>query len=361
MYDSLYDNFLKEILISIINKRHNREIFDYLDNEHIFYIIKNGGLHPFVAYHVNKINNFKSDIKNSAFIEEGIQKFYGNVKNNFVLNQVLHSLKNVFDKAGIDFYLLKGKVLSEKYYCHIGCRPIGDIDLFIFPENRNRVMALLKNMGWQLYFSDKEKKIDHFTFFKGNITIEFHWEISIFSGVGNNDIFRITYDILKKHIEEVEIEGLKYYTFTPEIHFIHSIFNWLKKYGWPPVKILDMYFIYKRVDRVRLFRIAKKIKVFRMVNFFINMMKFYFEPDFVALDYICDDFKLIKKFANYRKNFFLKVLYYFSDSKLDLLYFFYRKVFPRHNFLQNYFYKGSYVQLLYNWYKEKIIEGTYHK
>lgn len=81
-----------------------------------------------------------------------------------------HALKAILKRcasAGIRVVLLKGAALIQELYQDAGLRPMGDIDLWILPEDLERLAPMLTGSGYE------QDPLYPTTFRKGPITLDF--------------------------------------------------------------------------------------------------------------------------------------------------------------------------------------------
>lgn len=116
--------------------------------------------------------------------------FQSNLKNqyreNLFFNMFLHhqtsDVLQAFENKKLEVIPLKGTIFAEKYFGHLGARPTSDIDLLIHPQDLQRAINCLKELGFTFC---RENLINHFhcSFTKTlpnssiPLAVELHWNI----------------------------------------------------------------------------------------------------------------------------------------------------------------------------------------
>ena len=97
------------------------------------------------------------------------KNFYRSVFTQNIINlNALEKLEYFLDKEKIEVMTLKGASLLNSIYHDIGMRPMGDIDLMVRPEDRERFVMLLKQMGYK-----EDPLLSHF-YKKDRVVIDLH-------------------------------------------------------------------------------------------------------------------------------------------------------------------------------------------
>jgi hypothetical protein len=68
---------------------------------------------------------------------------------NLVLFNELSKVLRVFQDHGIPVIVLKGAALANSVYDSIGERPMSDVDLLVHPEDREKIIAMLEQAGYE--------------------------------------------------------------------------------------------------------------------------------------------------------------------------------------------------------------------
>lgn len=116
-----------------------------------------------------------------------------------------HEMHLLLTQAGIPYVVLKGCV-SSSYYPQPELRALGDVDLLIRRENRERVHALMLGEGYALD-PESEGHQHHWCYKKDGFTVEVHWEPSGVPAVGGEKV-RVYTDPIVDTGREVPALGL---------------------------------------------------------------------------------------------------------------------------------------------------------
>ncbi|WP_168733822.1 nucleotidyltransferase family protein [Metabacillus sediminilitoris] len=128
--------------------------------------------------------------------------FQNRLKNTFIkvllrntfLKKQTETILNTFDKLSIPAIPLKGVLFAEKYFGHLAARSTSDIDLLIKPEDLDKVIKTLKEIGYTI---EEKNAPDHF-------------HCSLSKEVSNSPIpltVEIHWNILKENTSNFKIEG----------------------------------------------------------------------------------------------------------------------------------------------------------
>ena len=94
--------------------------------------------------------------------------YYLTVRQNVKLQHALNTILNDLNQAGVDVTLLQGMGLLQETYQDIGLRPMKDMDLWVLPDNFQRLVDILVQQGF------KRNRLYHQTFRKGEIVLDIH-------------------------------------------------------------------------------------------------------------------------------------------------------------------------------------------
>jgi hypothetical protein len=112
-----------------------------------------------------------------AEIKSKLKQTYFTLKANAKMQFIL--IDEILQKAherGIKVCLLKGAVLSKKYYPDITLRPMGDIDILVRDESRSNIGKILNKMG--AYFESSQGSHDRYVFPEAYDTVvEVHFRL----------------------------------------------------------------------------------------------------------------------------------------------------------------------------------------
>lgn len=140
-----------------------------------------------------------------------------------VLAELRH-LRETFDRAGIEWLLFKGPVLSEVVYRHPGTRTYGDLDVLVRPADVERAVAALEaagsrsvDAGWRamLAIGDGESTYAR----PSGIAVDLHW--NVINDRRIRSTFAITTETLFQRSTTVSVDGMSVRTFDPVDTLLH--------------------------------------------------------------------------------------------------------------------------------------------
>ena len=120
----------------------------------------------------------------------------------------LYRLKTVienFEKENIDCCVLKGVSIASVYYMP-ECRASGDIDLFVYPENEKKVIAILEKMGMNIVPRNEGEQ--HFEAYdKTAGLIEIH--VTLYSKMLDDVVFKNRFGVTEPFVRIDTKNGLE--------------------------------------------------------------------------------------------------------------------------------------------------------
>jgi hypothetical protein len=111
--------------------------------------------------------------------------YYQTLAQNTLMYQELERILEALDEAGIPVIVLKGAALAAMVYEDIGLRPMGDLDLLVYPKDFGEAENIIQSLGYghtrPELLPGIHRKLAHEVSLKGgpggNITVELHWGI----------------------------------------------------------------------------------------------------------------------------------------------------------------------------------------
>jgi hypothetical protein len=94
--------------------------------------------------------------------------YYLTVRNNVKLQHALNTILADLNKEGVAVTLLQGMALLQETYTDIGLRPMKDMDLWVLPDNYQRLVDILARQGF------KRNRLYPQTYRKGEIVLDIH-------------------------------------------------------------------------------------------------------------------------------------------------------------------------------------------
>ena len=98
------------------------------------------------------------------------QAYYGAISSYMKRKEALAILEKALRDNEIDFFLVKGPVVAE-YYPMPALRTMGDVDVVVHPEDRERVSNILLKLGFTI---DGTKGKAEWHYYYGNLMFELH-------------------------------------------------------------------------------------------------------------------------------------------------------------------------------------------
>ncbi|MBP7460501.1 MAG: nucleotidyltransferase family protein [Candidatus Delongbacteria bacterium] len=314
--------------------------------------LRTSGLYSFICYHLKK--NRQAD---QTLIYDGLNAHFANTGKAIMMDRIVLELSDLFQSEKIKLVLTKGYILSRDYYCHVGCRPYGDLDFWIDPSHREKACQLLLSNGWTAYHSSGSAWKEHATFNHPGWKqlIELHWEL--IGLYGSSPLLRLDTDRFSPaYFRYTRINNQMVATFIPEIHYLHAMINWIRKGGWPPLKYLDLYFIRPHCRSEILDRIIHSRELKGLVGYMEREIQFYFGASRLQLRKP-PLLSVVKTFRVPGDRQKLRLRYYLTSDRIRLMYDLFRMLIPSMDFLTLYYGSGRcYRSMMVEWWKEKGIK-----
>ncbi len=146
-------------------------------------------------------------------------------RNTIVFNELKVLLK-IFEKANIDFVLLKGTALLASVYPSLAYRFMSDIDILVRDSDLSKAKDCMLSHSYTQNISpynQQKKKSHHLPPFWNpakNIRIEMHWTIRI-----SDSDFNINMAEVWTRIKKIKIGKSETYIFSPEDMILHLCFH----------------------------------------------------------------------------------------------------------------------------------------
>lgn len=312
--------------------------------------LQDSGLFPFICYHLKKVYRYANPI-----IHNGIGGYYATIGKAMMMDRIVIDLMSLFRDEKMVMVLTKGYILSRDYYCHIGCRPYGDLDIWIEARYHEKAYHLMIENGWDFQGRSPILWNEHYTFNHPfyRQTVELHWQLTGLYGA-SPFLLLDSQKIKKKYLLETMIDTHCAWTFVPEVHYIHGMINWVKKGGWPPIKYLDLYFLYRHCRPEYMNELARVPGLKRLMVYLKREIDYYFGSSDLQIKKPAV-LSVVKSFhVPQSRDYFLLRYYLLSDWLIRAEYC-RRLLFPSPEFFRQYYGKNqSYLGMIGKWWKEKI-------
>jgi hypothetical protein len=150
-------------------------------------------------------------------------------RRNTKIDESVVNLTNFMNANGIGFFVFKGQTVAQ-YYSMPKSRTSGDIDFYVFSEDRERAKKLLED---KVALTDDHSG-QHWEFTYDGIPYEMHYHTAVFASNGKQRYWDDLIDIFFNDVlDHVEINGVSVPTLPPTINaiylFIHIYHHFLKE------------------------------------------------------------------------------------------------------------------------------------
>lgn len=199
---------------------------------------------------------------------------------NMLIKSELEAIFGSFESKQVNMIPLKGVILAENAFGHLGGRPTSDIDILVKREDIPKAVKLVKELGFVI---EEELNPTHFHLsFNKNVpcldfplTIEIHWDI-LKEGTSNLDIQKFwkeaTPYLQYKHIKQLS----EYHTF-----YMICLHGW--RHNMDSLKyfidIIQLIYLYQdKLDYQRLFEEAAAHKTLKRIRRTLSIVYQQFPP-----------------------------------------------------------------------------------
>lgn len=142
--------------------------------------------------------------KNSLFQ----QAYYASIASYLKRKEALALLKKALRDNDIDFFLVKGPVVAE-YYPMPALRTMGDVDVVVHPEDRERVRDILFELG---FTTDGVMGAFEWHFQYGKLMLELHDRL-VYDQVANEDIHKAFFNDCWMYVKDGAIDHSFHFLF----------------------------------------------------------------------------------------------------------------------------------------------------
>jgi hypothetical protein len=225
-----------------------------------------------------QIDTFLGEKKNSLLLQEKIN----------LMNYVQHfiAITDVLSKEGIDFISLKGPLLSYRIYKDAACRRSKDFDFLIEFNSVERVIVILKRLGFKTdwyewpvakdfrNFKGKLRNQFHMVHPKKKITIELHWKLFLFSPLKP----AFLNSLVNNNSEKMQFAGRFFKILNPEMELLYLVIHG-SLHAWRRLKwLVDVHeIISKQLFNEEAFKALVKItRAQRVVALTNEMLRFIY-------------------------------------------------------------------------------------
>lgn len=190
----------------------------------------------------------------------------------------LEKVAEKFSENKISFVLTKGFAI-KRYYPSDCVRPMSDIDLLIRPEDRLRSVEVLKGEGYRL---EKEEDLKRQLAVHGelewrnpenNMKVEVHWDL--INAKSAKKAANFDSDIVFREVRELEIEGIKVNTLSPQIELAHLMIHHVLHHNFKRLLwLVDVLLVLRseEVDMEKFEKCVKQLRIERPVHYYLSCL-----------------------------------------------------------------------------------------
>ena len=247
-----------------INKEYS---LNNLDMDALFKIAKEQSLGGILYSQIQK--DIGHEVGENAYQKNLIQDVFFSINRKYLLQEICEE----FEKNQISFICFKGSVLRN-YYPTPELRSMGDIDILIHPEDREKSDSIMVDiLGYKKYVDNH----DVWTYNIREFEIEVHTHM-FYEEMPNHYDYRTYFDSIWNHCENKEVFGLKYPNmYIPEepFHFLYLIAHVAKHIlnkGIGFRAYLDLVFLTKRIDEKKWCYIVDELEKIHLLDFSRNVL-----------------------------------------------------------------------------------------
>jgi putative nucleotidyltransferase-like protein len=228
----------------------------------------------------NLENEFKAEISKTHFDECVYQ---------VNLLKELEKVAEIFSENKIIIFLTKGFAL-RRYYPSGCVRPMSDIDLLIRPEDRLGSVEVLRREGYRLAKEeDLKRQLDvHGELVwhnpENNMKVEVHWDL--INAKSAKKAANFDSDIVFREVRELEIEGVKVNTLSPQLELAHLMIHHVLHHNFKRLLwLVDVLLVLRsrEVDMEKFEKCVKQLRIERPVHYYLRCLHKIF-PEMMTED-----------------------------------------------------------------------------
>jgi hypothetical protein len=149
--------------------------------------------------------------------------YYLTVRRNVKLLHALNSILDDLNQEGVDITLLQGMALLQEAYQDIGLRPMKDMDLWVLPDNYQRLVDILARQGFE------NNRIYPQTYRKGETVLDIHTHLLWADRIKARDyLLSKSQDEIFRSTKSITTDGGKVRCLGPQDHFLYLGLHALK-------------------------------------------------------------------------------------------------------------------------------------
>ena len=233
-----------------------------LDLEELFRIAEEQSLGGIVFDQMQKWLGYR--IGGGGFQKEVIRDAYYSVNREMLLKEIA----GAFGRAGISFLCMKGALLRE-YYPVPELREMGDLDLVIHPEDRQKSDRIMtEELGYRRFVDNHAV----WTYYLNTFEVEIH-DHMFYEHLANRFDYRSYFDHVWEHVQRAPVFGIQALNLLvpeEEFHFLYLMAHTAKHVinnGSGFRAYLDMILLSRRIASEMWDRIVQELEMMELLDF----------------------------------------------------------------------------------------------
>ncbi|MBP3198778.1 MAG: nucleotidyltransferase family protein [Butyrivibrio sp.] len=143
--------------------------------------------------------------------------YYGAIASYLKRKEALMLLEKALSDNDVNFFLVKGPVVAE-YYPVPALRTMGDVDVVVYAEDRERVRDILLELG---FTTDGTMGAFEWHFYFGNLLFELHDRL-VYDEMTSDELHKAFFNDCWKYVKDGAIE--------PSFHFLYLLLHLRKHF-----------------------------------------------------------------------------------------------------------------------------------
>ncbi len=149
--------------------------------------------------------------------------YYLTVRKNVKLLHALNTILDDLNHEGVDITLLQGMALLQEAYQDIGLRPMKDMDLWVLPDNYQKLLDILARQGFE------SNRLYPQTYRKGEIVLDIHTHLLWADRIRARDyLLSKSQDEIFRSTKPIHIDGGQARCLGPQDQFLYLGLHALK-------------------------------------------------------------------------------------------------------------------------------------
>jgi len=208
---------------------------------------------------------------------------YSKVLSSYANRQrLIKDIKQIFEIEKIDYFFVKGPVVAE-FYPVPALRSMGDVDIIVHSEDREKVREILLSKG---FVNESSRDDCEWDYYKGDLKIEIHDNLLYFDAINP----KCEMDLMTKAWDYVNNNELDI-----NFHFVYLLIH-LKKHllyegvGFRQFMDIAVLIKYGGLDFDKVKELLKKAKMFEFASVCMSLCEKWFNINSPVVEKISDVF-----------------------------------------------------------------------